>query len=145
LKLDDSDLDGGQLNPESLEFHLRRTVEFFRARGIDVHLIAQIPYQDGLPIRCVLEGMRDDQGSEHCGVSAEVARASTEPTNAVVRRLADEMDGVTATIPTDFMCDDTICPIMMDGVLLYRDYAHLNASGARKLRSQFDLPELPPR
>ncbi len=143
LKFNDSATSGAESNPENLEYHLRRTIAFFRARGVEVHLIAQIPYQDGLPIRCVLEGLQDQDGIEHCGVSAAVARASTAPTSSLFRRMAGEMDGVTATIPTDFMCDDTICPIVMDGVLLYRDFAHLNAIGARQLGSQFELPVLP--
>lgn len=126
--------------PETLEFHLRRTIRFLWRRGIKVHLISQIPYQNGLPIRCVLEALRAGDDARHCGVSAPEARASLAKTNELFERLAAELDGVSATIPTDLMCDDTACPILMDDVLLYRDEAHLNADGATHLGRYIALP-----
>ncbi|MEE4379021.1 MAG: acyltransferase family protein [Candidatus Competibacteraceae bacterium] len=125
---------------EILEYHLRRTIEFLRERAIQVHLISQIPYQNGLPIRCVLEALRAGFDTSHCGVGAAKAKGEIAPTDTLLQRLAAEIDGVSVTISTDIMCNPKTCPIVMDGVLLYRNETHLNAHGALLLGRYFQLP-----
>jgi len=131
-----------QLDTETLEYHLRRTIRFFRERAIQVHLISQIPYQNGLPIKCVLEALRAGLDTSHCGVDAAKAKGEIAPTDALLRRLAAEIDGVSVTISSDTMCNAKTCPIVMDGVLLYRNETHLNAHGALHLGRYFQLPRI---
>jgi peptidoglycan/LPS O-acetylase OafA/YrhL len=131
-------------DPATIDYHLRATIHYLRGRGIRVHLISQIPYQDGLPLRCVLESLRAGRNTDHCGIAASRAKAATRPTDELFRHLADTIDGVTATIPTDIMCRELVCPILMEGVLLYRDEAHLNADGAAYLYGRIRMPPLGP-
>jgi len=131
--------DAGVARRTSLEDHLLATVRYLRSRGVKVHLIGQIPHQR-IRSRCLLASLRAGEDGRQCAIAADAARLEIASSNDLFRRIAAQVEGVTATLPVDFMCDEERCPIYRDGTLLYRDYGHLSAAGAALLASHVRLP-----
>ncbi|MEM7619104.1 MAG: acyltransferase family protein [Pseudomonadota bacterium] len=131
------------VKPGTLEYHLRLTIEFLLKRGIAVHIIGDIPSYTkigGLPLRCIRHAIKADK-KPHCGMASEY-KQKLHHSNAVFRKLANEYENVTTFIPTDILCDQTLCHAVLDDIFLYRDLGHLNAHGAIKLLEFANLPAL---
>ncbi|MBL8564940.1 MAG: acyltransferase [Hyphomicrobiaceae bacterium] len=119
---------------------LASTVRYFRARGIRVHLIGQVPHFKVLPARCTTAALAAGRDVAPCGRHAKDVRAELAETETALSALAASDPGVTVTLPTATLCGPDWCSPMKDGVFLYRNTSHLNSAGARHLARYFTLP-----
>jgi len=51
---------------------------------------------------------------------------------------ASKVEGVHALDLTDVFCEDNWCPVIIDGVILYRDGSHITVSFAKTLQDKFE-------
>ena len=131
------------IKPTDTRYYLISTVLQLKETGAKVHLIGQVPHlfnHGGLPLRCLANAVANKTSTEACGVPAKGARDPLKPSNAFLNQLANHIDGVTAAVPSDVLCDEKRCSVMRNGVFLYRDPGHINAPGARYLASKLTQP-----
>ena len=57
-------------------------------------------------------------------------------TNSLLLRLAAKSDAVHAYLPTDTLCGEQLCSLFLNGVFLYHDDDHLNATGSMQFAKQ---------
>lgn len=67
---------------------------------------------------------------EACVESREDFEQRAAPVRAMFRELATRFPNLTIVDPVDFFCDETRCPAMRDGLVLYWDDDHVSASAA---------------
>ena len=64
--------------------------------------------------------------------------AEVAPYNAAMRRLPDEVPGVTVVDATPIICPGGTCPAMIDGIIVHRDDDHLTATFAHHVAAAFE-------
>lgn len=124
---------------DELEKGLRRTVEFYREKGIDVILFAQIPEQRQIPSILVQNAMLmglDDAAARGMFVRSFVPRADNDRLHAgargVLQRVADTMD-VPLVMPDPVFAEGDHYIWLRGDDSLYLDDDHLSEVGARSL------------
>ncbi|MEO6987553.1 MAG: acyltransferase family protein [Aquihabitans sp.] len=60
------------------------------------------------------------------------------PYNEIIGALPDEMPGVIVVDTTPFICPDSTCPAMIDGIIVHRDDDHVTAAFARHEAGEFE-------
>ena len=70
-----------------------------------------------------------------CGTPREEA---LEPFDSLFAQ-ASKVDGVHSLDLTDVFCDEDWCPVIIDGVILYRDGSHITVTFAKTLESRLEL------
>jgi len=125
----------------SLEDHILAMIGYFRNAGIKVHLIGPIPQQNP-EVKCVIKSFRAGGDAQQCGIDAKSIHKRFDKLNNMFSRIAGRFEDVTVTLPLDIMCNQKRCPLVRNGVFLYRDVNHINAVGAASLSDQFHLPEI---
>lgn len=116
-----------------LAARLQATIDVFRARGLEVLVIDQIPdFADVLPSRCALSARQDE--SEKCGLARRDAEARMAIASRILERVVSRYPGgVHLYRPMQQLCGPDICPILIANGLVYRDYDHLSVHGAELL------------
>ncbi len=114
----------------TLAWHLAATVATVRRTGAEVVLMAPIPHLPNFAPRCVLDALAAGASVAPCGAPRErIERAAAGPT-ATLERVAAGFAGVRVVRPIEILCDASDCLPVLDGVLAYSDFGHLNARGA---------------
>lgn len=122
---------------------LASVVALLRRRGVQVHILGQIPRFEVMPAICVARALQAGADPAACGLPAAEVRARHDPINAVIAAVAAADPGVTASYPDEVMCGAAWCSPIKDGVFLYRDPGHLSEAGARLIGKYLTFPALP--
>jgi peptidoglycan/LPS O-acetylase OafA/YrhL len=133
-----------QRSSEILRRSLEQTLDYFESKGIQVLLLGEVPPLVRDPVRCVATAIKTQHRPQNaCGRDrSEVWRAIGE-TEALLAGLAQSRRNVFFFSPSDAMCDQQWCNVVLDGVYMYRDAGHLNKIGAERLAQAMRLPERP--
>lgn len=125
----------------NFEQALETTVRTFTDRGIKVLIIGQIPVYETLPVRCIIGALENYRDVSKCGMSKVEAQNGLKRSNAALTRVAAKT-GVSVSLPFEYMCQQEQCSPIMDGVLLYKNGAHVNQFGSRLLERFVKFPEV---
>jgi hypothetical protein len=108
---------------------LRTILTQLTEAGIDVIVIRDTPRMRRDFASCLLR-----QG----GATCDVPRAEAVNPGAPDATAAREVPGKIAVLDlTDRICDGTMCPLVKEGSIVYRDRHHLTAAFARTLADEF--------
>ncbi len=127
-------------NAKGFEIALGRTVDFLLARGINVHILGQIPIFENLPTTCIAKSVAAGHDTHACGVPRQVYNSRQGPIDEALRRIAASRPGVSLSFPSQYICDDAICSPYHDGTYMYRNHDHLSLAGSLKLRDTLNFP-----
>jgi peptidoglycan/LPS O-acetylase OafA/YrhL len=109
---------------------VRETFRRFEAAGKRVIFMSDVPLLDFDPRSCL---KRAGVASSATRVSCAITRAQWEQQivqhREVLRGFAREFPQLLIYDPTDALCDDKACHVMIDGRLMYRDNNHLSYDG----------------
>ena len=119
---------------------LAETVAMFRARGIEVTLISQVPAYVEPPKRCIIRALWASQAPEHCGILPDEAAEWIHPSETLLSSLAARNETVDVLLPGQALCAGARCDVYAQGVSLYRDDNHLSVAGSLYLAEQMPLP-----
>lgn len=101
---------------------LKDTVQRLRDAGSEVLVIADSPRMPSQPATCVSTDVMD---ASRCDEARDTALdgeiAATE------RRVAEETGAIYADF-TKYICDDEVCPVIIDDMFVYRDVNHMTAT-----------------
>lgn len=120
------------------------TVALFRKRGIKVLIVGQVPPFTTFSLRCLTQAARNDTEEIDCGMARADVDRVMEPFQSAIERIDVADDDVSFLDMRALLCTQEVCSAFKDEVLLYRDYAHLNAIGAAHLARYASLPKLGP-
>lgn len=122
----------------------KETIETLLALGIDVYALGNIPEGTDFDIRQTFyEHQYQPAATQQVLIDRTAFDAQTAQLPQALTRTY-RSGTFTLLQPHHLFCDDTNCYSTKDGVLLYRDAAHLNYWGIFTLRSLFE-PLFPPR
>lgn len=124
----------------NLETALEFVVRHFAKRGVAVHLVGQIPTGKSLPVKCAVEALSAGRPTTGCAIPLAEGRDGGRAADETIARLAASSPGVTATLPTTFLCGETSCTTFLGNVFLYRDWGHLNAKASVAMLPYFRFP-----
>jgi len=116
-----------------LSYFLEKTIRWLEHRGVAVTLVGPIPLPPELLIKCVISQIRAGRDTDPCAIPRETLAIDPRVAEKTLKAVSLAHPRVTLFLPTDAMCDEFKCQMAMDGVLLYRDVAHLNRHGAEVL------------
>lgn len=119
------------------------TLKAFTDRGVKVVLIGQIPIYSPLPVRCIVKAAQAGLPGDTCGMSRDSAFAQLKRSDEALKRAASRHPGVSVSLPSDYMCQETRCSPFLDGRFLYKNDGHVNQAGAETLRKYVTFPSLP--
>jgi peptidoglycan/LPS O-acetylase OafA/YrhL len=150
---DDATVDYQYFDPESprsdakgsygkLEQALRRTLREFVAGGRHILLIgAQVNSSCAINRPRLLPGPLPHAPLKPCPPSTrESAEEATAALNAMLARVIGEWpDRVTLLRPVDYLCD-SVCPVVSDGLWLYRDFDHFTVAGSLYMVKHAEAP-----
>jgi hypothetical protein len=133
LRSGDATFDG-EKTPQlrNLDDVLRKTIDRITHLGLRVVIFGPIPDQHYSGPSCVARRPARD-----CSVPLETQLAYRADVIRVLTSIAKNNDRVRHADPLHQLCDGNDCPILLDGVVLYKDDDHLSASGAMRLASWF--------
>jgi len=114
-----------------LEAELIDTIKEMRAMGHHVVLLGQIPEYGTAQTDCV-ERAISQKTEIKCGPPQADVLGNLTPAHAMLERAA-RAGGAKVILPSDFLCNETRCKVMIAGSYIYRDDDHMNADGARRL------------
>jgi peptidoglycan/LPS O-acetylase OafA/YrhL len=102
-------------------------IQTLRARGIGV-VLAQAPPEPAyeVPVTGIIHLGRDRS-------TRQQALAQRERAFALDQGIAQAHPGSVMLDPLPVLCDETICPDILDGEFLYADPRHLSVAGAKRL------------
>jgi peptidoglycan/LPS O-acetylase OafA/YrhL len=121
----------GQLSQDDARA-LANLVREIDMRGLKVILVAQAPNGPTVSPDCV--GLRGEAACVLDRVEAEQVRTSQL---TVFGAIARDTPDVAVLDPFETLCDRTICPAVVAGVIAYRDRGHLSRAGAMLLAGAF--------
>jgi peptidoglycan/LPS O-acetylase OafA/YrhL len=111
---------------------LERTLALFRERDIRVVILGQVPHLRPFSLRCFAAAAERGEPGDACATPrAEIERALA-PSRARFAAAARDR-AVTFVDVAAELCSARACGGFRDGVFLYRDANHLNATGSRLL------------
>ena len=125
-----------------LEQALRRTLREFVAGGRHILLIgAQVNSSCAINRPRLLPGPLPHAPLKPCPPSTrESAQEATAGLNAMLARVIGEWpDRVTLLRPVDYLCD-SVCPVVSDGLWLYRDFDHFTVAGSLYMVKHAEAP-----
>jgi hypothetical protein len=116
--------------------HFVATLQRIRALGV-TPVVFSHPPADGRDIgRCLVAATLADEPADACDLSLGRARARDDVANAFLERVAAHAPVVWLH---EGMCGKGRCPAAVDGVLMYRDAAHLSREGSARLGRVMDF------
>jgi peptidoglycan/LPS O-acetylase OafA/YrhL len=113
----------------------------------ELRTLFKLAKDNGLRVLLVLPSPVQKFAASHClSVLPEVACSITEselrpyvgPAEDVVRRVAGEFDMVRLIEPRSFMCRSGVCPVVMDGTIVYTDDDHISNKFSNSTSNQFE-------
>jgi len=121
-----------------------QTIGLLRTRGIQVLVIGQVPTHPTFSLPCFVEAARDGTEDSACTFARTALGARYEGTHAALKAIAAADPGVRYLDMADLLCTASACSVFKDGLMVYRDRGHLNASGSSYLARYAKLPPLDP-
>ncbi len=111
---------------------LRSTVETIRATGKKVVIVGPVPEVGfNLPSEMIKARMR---GNDYAAAIAQQDFIAQNAEALDILAKLDDVAGVSVLYPHEALCDGQICPIVREGLPIYRDDNHVNRVGAGLLR-----------
>jgi len=132
----------GELSRRAMVDGLERVWRPLEAAGTDVVVLldnpAPSPTAEGDVYRCVAEHLDD------LAACAFPRAEGVESSGAVaLSAAAARVDGVDVVDLADVLCDDSVCPPVIDGVLVYRQGSHVTNTFAMSARGQLERELVP--
>lgn len=125
--------DGSSLTAltEGMEHTVKRLID----SGIDVWLVRDVPKFGFDPPRRLFGVERFGKSINDIGITYEEYESSQAP----IDRLFIELEQVGAQVINlpGMLCEADFCPVLIDGVVLYRDDGHLSIEGSRFVAPAF--------
>lgn len=115
-----------------LERALRRNIEMLSTNGKKVLLVGQVPPHPAPPVYCAARGLYSGNDVSMCSISRIAVNKNIGYSSGLLRKLASKHSTVDTFIPADILCRDGACPVLLDGVFLYKDDDHINDAGSRE-------------
>ena len=105
---------------------LARTLSTVADAGPRVVLLHDVPRFNKPVAQCAIR-----KSAQECGVDTSDARSARQPVFDAEQAAVAQSNGKVLTWdPFDVLCDTTRCNAVVDGVVLFRDRAHLSKAGA---------------
>ena len=98
--------------------------------GVPVVYVLKWPVFPWNVPECVVRGRRD------CNMTRSEAEAGRQLSAEASIAAVSGLEGVTVVDPFDRLCDGTVCPAAVDGVVRMADESHLSSAGAKLLTGQ---------
>jgi len=117
-----------------LESSLDGVVGAAEKLGIRVLIVLPSPIQRISGPHCLAVRRAED-----CFISTADMAAYVGPVEAVIRKVAARRPNVRLIDPKDFLCRDGRCPVILDGLVVYRDEGHISNTAALSMAEQFRL------
>ncbi len=112
------------------------SVEKLLTDGFEVWLVRDNPNFEFDPNRRALGGERLGLDDRDSGISYSAYLRENELVDSIFAKL--EIQGANIIDLPEVLCDGDFCPVVRDGVPLYRDQDHLSILGSRYVESAFD-------
>ncbi len=118
------------------EANVSKTLDILSDAGVNVTVLLQVPHHEYFdPREAFYEAARTNTLPPYSLPRAQHDELQTF-VNSVWQKEA-EAGRVTIIDPTDMLCDANACDFIRDGVVLYTDSNHLNATGAQYVEPVF--------
>lgn len=131
-----ADASDAQARTEAWDAGMRTTVERLRAAGSEVLVIADTPRFESPPATCISADVLDVARCD--GVREEVLDAAF---TAAEERSVTAAGGAYVDL-TGYVCDASVCPVIIDDLLVYRDVNHLTTAFVSYLAPALEEPFL---
>lgn len=118
--------------PALLALGLSSTLKALSKLGVKILIIKPIPEQLHNVPNCLAW-----KTAEQCSVKLDRAEAHRSLAQNAIKTAISNVSGTQLWDPFGPMCDDEICLVKRDGIVMYRDDDHLSYSGAVWLSSKF--------
>lgn len=131
-------------NPyEMFRLAMQKTIRRLVAAHKDVIFIASIPRMNFSPSVCLnIRPWQPARSDKVCAIPRTVVDADYIPYRKLAANVLQEFPSVRIWDPSRDLCDEHYCWAMRNGVLLYRDEAHLTEAGSTWLGSRYRLTDL---
>ena len=126
----------GELTAEAMVEPLVQTWETLESEGIDVIAILDTPSTGGLPVgdghvyRCVAEF---PEHLSECALDRQLAVARSGAPSQLAA--AERVPQVDVLDMTDTLCNESLCPPVIEGVLAYRQGSHISNTYAMSTKN----------
>jgi peptidoglycan/LPS O-acetylase OafA/YrhL len=127
---DDGSIAPASENATLWEAGMKRTLAKFKAAGIRVIMVSDVPYANGDPVVCL---------SAHPDSSIACANpvSSAIDTNWLnLERKVSTAESVPLIEPQMWVCPSTPCPVVISNILIYLDAGHMTATFANSLSAK---------
>jgi len=120
--------------PTLIDVNLRNSLRLIQSSGLRAIVMLQSPEllsPSGYPLRgpeCIVR-----RGVQNCSMPLVQHREHVEAINQTLSNIASEFKNVRVFDPAQYLCSDGTCRSMIDGIIVYRDTAHLTSSASRTL------------
>jgi len=119
--------------------HFQATLRWLASRRI-VPVIISPPPADGRNIGdCVMKSLWLGQGDESCKIKTGEFVEKNKSTIEFLKKISDDYRVI---FLWDYLCDEAVCAVTMDGNSLYIDDGHLSHDGSSSLGKRIDLYNL---
>jgi hypothetical protein len=116
-------------NVEKLESDLLETVRYFAAAGKRVYVTDDVPNFTFDPYQCKYAGRLGQ--TNNCSQDARLTNGELRVFRSALRSVAAKTGAVEIISMAGLLCDETQCRMALNGVLLFRDFHHLNLDGSK--------------
>ena len=114
-----------------LDNGLKQTIESYRAIGVEVVIFEDNPFQTVDPSIALRLSQLTDESINKFSVSRGEHLIKQEAVNAILDKTRDKIQKIVR--PDTILCDESHCPLTLNGRFLYFDQDHLSTNGARLL------------
>lgn len=125
---------------EMFRLSMKKTLTRLTAAKKNIVFIASIPRLDFTPSTCLdIRPWKTNSKNRICATSRLLEDADSTQFRTLLADVLKEFPGIQVWDPWRNLCDEQYCWAMKDGVLLYRDEAHLSESGSIWLGARYHL------
>lgn len=114
---------------------IRSTLEVLSRAGIAVAVLRDTPFARRDIMRCLSRQAAGGRTSDACGSLRQ--DGLRDDVVALVREAAYGLPGVEIVDLSDRLCDQRVCPAVIEGLIVYRDAGHINDRFASSLTDEF--------
>jgi hypothetical protein len=118
-----------EITRRALREGLLRTVRELRSAGVSVLVMGDVPENRVSPQQCMSRAAMRGHGFSHCELAPD-ALERLRFSNELLTEL-DRIDGVAVFKPSDHLCANGHCPILIGSVPVYADADHITPATSR--------------
>lgn len=116
----------------AFEYGLRNTFDQYKARGVRVYVVKDVPQQLLAPAQAVRTAFPlNDKTINALSVSREEHERNNAFPDSVIRAVSRRYSNVRVINLDPVVCDQKICPMVRNGKFMYFDRDHLSVAGAK--------------